>query len=112
MIQRSLSHRNLRTFRFETVGLYLVVPLYMALFSSDATHSARLLIAISLIVVVWMPLYNLAFDTVAWRLTQRVASDRSPGARAVHAVVLEVTSTVLTLPAVCHSAAMACRKPW
>ena len=100
MSLRTTRERVLQTCLFELGGIALVTPLYMALFGASAKEGYVLIIAISIAVTIWAPLYGMAFDCVEQRLTGRLASDRPHRVRALHAVLYEVTSVSVTLPLV------------
>jgi uncharacterized membrane protein len=96
---RCTKERILQTLCFEAGGLLLVGPAYAILSGSSATGSLGLLLVLSMLVMAWSPLHNTMFDWFEVRLTGRVASDRPHSLRFVHAVSHEVTSIIVTLPA-------------
>jgi uncharacterized membrane protein len=98
MSLRTWRERACQSIVFELGGIVLAVPAYAMIFGQPAAESLVLVLALSLAVLIWTPLHNWAFDTVEWRLTGRVASDRRTGLRLVHAASHEVTSMILTLP--------------
>lgn len=95
---RSFRERVLQTCVFEVVGIACVTPLFMAFYGGHASESLWLMMAISLAVMLWAPLYGFLFDWIEGRRTNRLSSDRPAGARIVHAVLYEVTSVGMTLP--------------
>lgn len=95
---RTLRERALQTLCFETIGVVLVTPLYMWSRGAEAHEGATLIIAISVAVMIWAPLYSLVFDMLEQRRCNRVASDRPHRLRVVHAVGYEVTCVAVTLP--------------
>jgi uncharacterized membrane protein/S-adenosylmethionine/arginine decarboxylase-like enzyme len=97
---RSTGERAVQTFAFEMGGLLIAVPVYHLLFGRSSAQSLALIVALSLAVMIWSPLHNIAFDWSEFRLTGRVASDRPHLLRLVHAVSHEASSVFVTLPLV------------
>ena len=97
---RSARERLIQTLAFEAGGLLLVAPLYALATGSGAGESLGLIATLALVVMAWSALYNTAFDVAERRLTGRVASDRSPRWRLVHAVGHEATALVVTWPVI------------
>ena len=95
---RSTRERMIQTAAYEVSGVLLAAPLYGVLFGAPAAESFWLVAAMSVAVMMWVPLHNCLFDRLDLRLTGRCASDRPHGLRAFHALSLEVTTMVLTLP--------------
>ena len=95
---RSPLDRLQQTLWFEALGLALVAPLYAWVTDSAAMESLGLLVALSLLVMAWSALYNTLFDHWEWRRHRRVASDRPPGLRTLHAIGLEATVVTLSCP--------------
>ncbi|WP_227754432.1 chlorhexidine efflux transporter [Stagnihabitans tardus] len=98
MTLRSARDRALQSLLYEAGGLCLSVPLYMAWAEFGAGQSLGLLVALSLAVLLWSGLFSTAFDWAEHRLTDRLSSDRPWGWRLLHAVLLEATSILVTLP--------------
>jgi uncharacterized membrane protein len=97
-VQRSGLERICQALIFEAGGLLIAVPLYQAFFGRPAGDGLILLALLSLAVLIWTPLHNLAFDRIEHRLTGRSASDRPHALRVLHAVSHEVSPIVVTLP--------------
>lgn len=97
---RSARERLIQTLAFEAGGLLMVAPLYALATGSGAGESLGLIAALALVVMAWSALYNTAFDVAERRLTGRVASDRPPRWRLVHAVGHEATALVVTWPVI------------
>lgn len=97
-MQRSCLERLCQTLVFEAGGLLLAVPLYEVFFGRPADEGLILLVTLSLAVLIWTPLHNIAFDRIEHRLTGRPASDRPHALRLLHAVSHEVSPIVVTLP--------------
>ncbi|MEY1555230.1 PACE efflux transporter [Yoonia sp. R2331] len=95
---RTLRERILQTCAFEAIGIACVTPLFMAFYGGHASESLALMIAISLAVMIWAPLYGFIFDRIEGRRTGRVASDRPNAVRVLHAVLYELTAVSVTLP--------------
>lgn len=98
MTQRSLRERVLQTLCFEAIGIVCVTPWFMWVYGAEGRQSFLLIAAISMIVVVWAPLYGWFFDWCEAQHTDRVASDRPHRIRLVHAVLYETSSITITLP--------------
>lgn len=88
----------IQTLAYEGIGLALAVPIYATAFGSGASESAALLGLMVLIVLVWAPLHNTAFDWADWRLSGRSACARPHRLRLVHAFSYEISCMVFTLP--------------
>jgi uncharacterized membrane protein len=97
-IVRSRRERFVQTACFEVVGIALVAPIYAAAFGSALDQGVALIALLSIVVLVWSPIHNTAFDLVEWSWTRRMASDRPHWLRLVHAVSHEVTAVSLTCP--------------
>ncbi len=95
---RSLRERVTQTITFELIGLLLVVPVFSAYTKSSQLTSVIILCLISVLVMSWSALHNTLFDWLEWRYLRRVASDRTGRLRIVHAISLELTAMIVTLP--------------
>jgi uncharacterized membrane protein len=102
MALRSVRERVFQTLTYEGVGLLLISPLIAAFHGMENSESLALLVAVSLICLAWAPVHNTVFDIVDLRRSGRVASDRPQCWRMVHAASLEVTSTLVTIPAIMY----------
>lgn len=100
MSLRSGRERIFQTLTFEALGLAIVTPAHTLLTQTRPETSAQVVIALAVIVTLWSPVFNTIFDRVDLALSGRVASDRSHRLRLVHAVLLELTALVVTLPLV------------
>jgi uncharacterized membrane protein len=98
MTLRSPRERILQTLWYEAGGLCLSIPAYLHYSGGGAGESALLMLSLSAAVLFWAPLHNTVFDWADLRLTGRVASDRPRRWRLVHAVSMETTVLVVTLP--------------
>ena len=97
---RSRRERVIQTLSYEVGGLVIATPLYMLVFGENVWGSAGLMIALSIAVLVWTPIYNSAFDRLDLHYAKRIASDRPIAWRVVHAIGLEATTVFLTVPIV------------
>ena len=95
---RSHRERLIQTLWFEGIGLLTVAPLYAWASGSSGSDAFVVVASVSLAVMVWAALYNTVFDRIEYRCTARVASDRPHALRTVHAVGLEISSTLVTTP--------------
>jgi uncharacterized membrane protein len=98
MVVRTLRERAIQTLAFELGGVLVVTPLWMVATGETAADGVLLVGTLAVAVVIWSPIHNTVFDVAEWRLARRVASDRPPGWRVVHALSHEVTSLAVTLP--------------
>ena len=95
---RSTRERIIQTIAFELIGLLLIVPLFTAYTKTTHLKGLIILCVVSVLVMSWSALHNTLFDILEWRFLARIASDRSEKLRAVHALSLELTSMIVTLP--------------
>lgn len=98
MAFRSVRERILQSLAYEISGLVLATPLYAGLFDAPMGQSLVLMIALTVALLIWVPAHNAVFDRVEWRVARRVASDRPHGLRFCHALSLELSSIVVTVP--------------
>jgi uncharacterized membrane protein len=99
-VLRSPRERFIQTLWFEALGLAIVSPLFAWMSGASAGAAMGVLIVLAIVVMGWAALYNTLFDLAEHRCTRRVASDRTPGLRLVHAVGLELSAAIFTLPLV------------
>jgi uncharacterized membrane protein len=97
---RTVKERIYQTLAYEFGGLILAAPLYSLIFGQDAAQSLTLLIALSLVVLLWTPLHNMLFDLADFKRTGRSASIRPHRLRIIQALSQETTVLVVTLPLV------------
>jgi uncharacterized membrane protein len=100
MSLRSARERVIQTIGFEIGGLLIASPLYAVIMGAGAAESFVLMAVLSGAVMIWTPMHNTVFDWVEWRRWRRLASDRPPLLRIVHAVSHEVTTVVVTVPVI------------
>jgi uncharacterized membrane protein len=97
---RSTRERVLQSLWFEGLGLLIVAPLYGWVAGAGMAESFALIAAVSLAVMTWAALFNTVFDAVEWRCTSRLASNRPHAMRLVHAVLFEISATVVSCPVI------------
>ena len=97
---RNFRERVYQAVSCELGGILVAAPIYAMFANAGAQESLLLIIALSVVATVWVLIHNAVFDVVEWRLTRRSASDRPQAMRVLHAISLEVTLTVLTVPVV------------
>lgn len=100
MALRTARERLLQTLAYETGGLAIAAPMYGFFFDAKTGGSFALLAAVSIVCMIWAPLYNVVFDRAEFGLTGRAASDRPHSVRAAHALCLEVSSCAASVPIV------------
>ena len=98
MTLRTTRERVLQTCLFEVGGIALVTPLYAWIYGASSHEGLMLLIAISIAVLIWAPVFGTVFDMLERHWTGRVASDRPHHIRVLHAVLYEATAVSVTLP--------------
>jgi uncharacterized membrane protein len=100
MSLRSWRERAIQTLLFEAGGIAVATPAFAYLFGAAPGESLTLIVALSVTVMIWAPLHNAAFDLAEWQVFRRVASDRPPHWRVIHAISHEASVMVVTLPMV------------
>lgn len=103
---RSLNERILQTALFEAGGLALVCPVFSLETGVQASESVAILMALSLIEMLLSTIHNFVFDHLDWTLKGRIASDRTPAWRILHAVSYEMAATVVSLPVLMMAAGL------
>ena len=104
MSLRSRHERILQTVTFELLGLAIVVPTHALMSHTPADTSALLVVSLAVIAALWSTLFNTVSDWIDLALSGRVASDRPHWLRLVHAMLLELSALVVTVPVVMHLA--------
>lgn len=111
MSLRSARERALMTILMETGAVLIVAPAYQLLFGAGVADSFVLIVAVSLAVMVFSPVYGFAFDLAEWRLCRRVVSDRPQRLRLLHAAGHEFGAMLVSVPVILaltdHSLAVA-----
>lgn len=100
MTIRTKSERLYQALAYELGGIALATPAYALVAGSEAAYSLLLVVSVTLAVMVWSPIHNHFFDLVEWRLCARLASDRPPRWRLVHAISHEASDTMVSLPVI------------
>lgn len=98
MQSRLFRERLLQSVVYEVTGTLLATAAYLFVFGGDAWDALTLMVVLSAAFVAYAPFFNIMFDTVEWRLAQRVASDRPHKVRVLHAFLLEGSDIVLSVP--------------
>lgn len=111
MSLRSARERALMTILMETGAVLIVAPAYQIVFAAGSAESYLLIVAISVAVMAFSPVYGFAFDLAEWRFCRRLASDRPQGLRVVHAAGHEIGAMLVSVPVILaltdHSLAVA-----
>jgi uncharacterized membrane protein len=97
---RPIRERIYQTLAYEAGGLVIATPLYALFFEQGTSASLLLMMALSVAVMTWTPLFNTAFDWMDLRLAGRIATERPQALRLAHAALLEASAVVVTLPLV------------
>lgn len=95
---RTVRERVLQTACFELIGIAIVSPLYALAVGASVGHGVALIAVISVVVLVWSPLHNTAFDLIDWHWSGRTACQRPHGVRVFHAFSHETSAVLLTCP--------------
>ena len=95
---RSWRERAVQTLAYEIGGIVLITPLFASATDHGVTDSAFVIIALTLIFLIWTFVHNLTFDIVERHYGGGPSSARSHPLRIVHALSLEVSSAIFTLP--------------
>lgn len=95
---RGWRERALQTLSFEAGGLLVIAPSYAWVAGATAGESLAVLAALSVTVMAWAAAFNTVFDVVECRCFDRVASDRPSALRVLHAVLLETTAMLASVP--------------
>ena len=98
MTLRTTRERVLQTCLFEVGGIAIVTPFFVLIYGTSSHEGLLLLVAISVAVLVWSPIYGKVFDTIEQKFSKRVASDRQHHVRLLHAILYEVTAVSMSLP--------------
>lgn len=97
---RSLRERVVQTLCFEAGGLLLITPLYGWEAGAALGESLALLVVVSVVVMAWSAVFNSLFDIAEHRFAGRVASDRPPLWRSVHALAHEASALLVSCPVI------------
>lgn len=95
---RTWRSRVARTAVYEAGGILLVAPVVALTTDHSIEKSTLFLILVSLTFLVWDYAYNLGFDLTERALGQGPSSARSHPWRIFHAISLELSSIIVTVP--------------
>ncbi len=95
---RSVKERVIQTVAFEAIGIALVAPSYAYFAGSSISKGFALIALLSLVILLWAPIYNTLFDVIDQSCTGRPASDRPHNLRILHATLHEVSAVTMTCP--------------
>lgn len=95
---RSVKERIVQTFSFEVIGLLLVAPLYSYYSNEGIAEDLALLIILSVVATLWAGIHNSIYDWLEWHIANRLANKRPFNLRALHAISLELTCVVISVP--------------
>ncbi|MEM9633287.1 MAG: PACE efflux transporter [Pseudomonadota bacterium] len=98
MTLRSTRERVIQTVTFEVIGIALISPLYATFTGKTAAASVALIALLSVVIVIWSPIFNTVFDFAERHFTGRLACQRPHGLRMFHACMHEVSAILLTCP--------------
>lgn len=98
MTLRSAKERVIQTFLFELGGIALVSPAYAAATNTSMKGGIAAIALLSLVILIWAPIYNTLFDYLERERSGRLASDRSKRGRILHATLHEASSVMITCP--------------
>lgn len=99
-MQRSVKERIVQSVLYEVIALVGLTPVYAWALGLPLDNSAATMAMISLIVVVWVAIYNTIFDRLMYRRTGRLAHQKTQALRVFHAVLYEVTVTFIAVPVI------------
>lgn len=98
MAVRSLKERILQTLSFEGIGIIIVSPLYALVTKASMAHGVAIIAMLSVVIMIWSPIFNTFFDLIERRCTCRLACKRPHALRLIHAVLHEGTAVAITCP--------------
>lgn len=95
---RTWRSRVARTVAYEAGGILLVAPAVALATEHSIEESTLFLVLVSLAFLIWDYVYNLGFDLIEHALGQGPSSARRHPWRIFHAISLEVSSIIVTVP--------------
>lgn len=95
---RSFQERMVQTAAYEVGGLIIMTPLVAGATDFGMGESAIVVTVLTIVFIGWTLLHNCAFDLIEYKLGAGPASDRTQRWRLVHALSVEFTSIVISLP--------------
>jgi uncharacterized membrane protein len=97
---RSLREQLIQTLWFELGAVALIAPAYSWAMGVVMFESLTLFLALALVDMSWLAIYNSVFDRIEYRWRKRLASERPPAARVVHCCLHEVTVLLVSCPVI------------
>ena len=98
MTIRSFKERILQTVSFEVIGIAVVSPAYAHLTGASMAHGFAMIALLSVVIMIWSPIFNTLFDLIERHRTQRLACERPQHLRIIHAGLHEITAVMITCP--------------
>ncbi|GAA6160816.1 hypothetical protein NBRC116589_29900 [Ruegeria sp. HU-ET01832] len=98
MTLRTFKERVIQTGSFELIGIAFVSPVYAYIAGSSMAHGFALITLLSIVILIWSPIFNTLFDLLERNQTCRLACARPHRVRIIHAVLHEVTAVIITCP--------------
>ena len=100
---RTWRERAIQTVAYEIGGIILITPLFAQATDHAVTESIILIVALSVMFLIWTFAHNLIFDMTERSCGGGPSSIRSYKRRIFHALSLEVSSVIVTLPLIMWS---------
>lgn len=97
---RSTREQLVQTLWFELGAVVLIAPAYSWATGSAMAESLTLFLALTVVDMSWLAIYNSVFDRIEYRCLKRLASERPPAMRVVHCCGHEVTVLLLSCPVI------------
>lgn len=97
---RSPREQIIQTLWFELGAVVLIAPAYSWAMGVVMFESLSMFLALAVVDMSWLAIYNTAFDRIECRWRRRLASERPPAARVVHCCLHEVTVLLVSCPVI------------
>lgn len=98
MTLRTFKERVIQTGSFEMIGIAFVSPVYAYLTGASMVHGFAMIAMLSIVIMIWCPIFNTIFDLIERDKTARLACKRPQSVRILHATLHEVTAVMITCP--------------
>ncbi|WP_170562134.1 chlorhexidine efflux transporter [Ruegeria atlantica] len=98
MTLRTFKERIIQTGSFELIGIAFVSPVYAYLTGASMVHGFAMITMLSIVIMIWCPIFNTIFDLIERDKTARLACKRPQSVRVFHATLHEVTAVMITCP--------------
>ncbi|CUH45039.1 PACE efflux transporter [Ruegeria atlantica] len=98
MTLRTFKERVIQTGSFELIGIAFVSPLYAYFTGASMVHGFAMIAMLSVVIMIWCPIFNTIFDLIERDKTARLACKRPQSVRVLHATLHEVTAVMITCP--------------